>query len=289
MDWLIDGFVLGVRALSLLAIFQAIGAWLFLRRFETELTDPAADSIRALVRWTALAAVVLAMSYYLLIPARMAGSFEGLSNPVLRSIVADSSARPAQIAAFSGLALIAVSIGVRSRFHRSLCLIGAALAMLSFALTGHTSLHDLRPLLAPLLVIHVVVAAAWFGSLWPLGIVAMLEKTTTTARVAGLFSGYALKAVPLLFLCGLGMTFVLTGSIAGLATPYGAMLGLKFAAFIIVLAIANHNRTRLTPAIAADDARAVRRFCRNLLAETLLLAMVVGVTVVMTGLFAPGS
>jgi putative copper export protein len=283
---ILDCIVLGVRAVSILAVFQAAGGYVFLRLFERELQDTALV-IRSRVRWSALAAVVLSMTYYFLVPARMAGSFEGMFDAVLATIVSSSTIESAQVAAFAGLAVIAASIDVDDDFNRWLCLIGAAVAVFSFALTGHTTIHDLRLLLAPALVVHVAVAAFWFGSLWPLRIVA--ERVTPRARteIVGRFSRYAMRAVPVLFLCGLLMAVIFVGSAAGLATPYAAMLGIKTAGFAGVLAIANVNRTRLAPAMARDDATAVRSFRRALTGEALGLAAVVVATAFMTGLFAP--
>lgn len=286
MYWFIDSFVLAVRAFSILAVFQAAGGYVFLRAFERDLRA-AAEPIRALVRWSALAAVVTAMVYYFLVPVRMAGSFEGLFDAVLGGIVSASSIESAQIAAFAGLALIAVSVDVEDDFNRNLCLLGAALAVLSFALTGHTTIHDLRPVLAPALVVHVAAAAAWFGALWPLRIVAGSEPESVRTAVIARFSGYAMRAVPVLLAVGLLMAAIFVGSIGGLATGYAAMLGLKGLGFAAVLAIANFNRTRLSPAMAAGDATAVAVFRRVLVAEAAAIGAVVLVTVLMTGFFAP--
>lgn len=270
----------------MLAAFQAVGAYVFLRVFEREIAVTEA-TIRGLVRWSALAAVLFAALYYFLVPVRMAGSFSGFGNPVLGDIVASSSVQPAQVLLLVGAAVLAITVDIRSVFHRTLCLIGAAAAVASFALTGHTTVHDLRPLLATLLIAHVAVAAVWFGSLLPLRIVGGREAPEARAEIVRTFSAHAMRAVPVLFVCGVIMGAVFLASVDQVFTGYGLMLGLKLAGFAGVLAIANFNRTRLVPAIARGDADAASRFRRVLIGEMLALAAVVFVTVLMTGFFAP--
>lgn len=282
----IDTLVLAVRALGMLAAFQAVGAYVFLRVFEREIAVTEA-TIRGLVRWSALAAVLLAALYYFLVPVRMAGGFSGFGDPVLGAIVESSSVEPAQVVLLIGAAILAVMVDIRSAFHRALCLIAAAVVVVSFALTGHTTIHDLRPLLAPLLILHVAAAAIWFGSLWPLRIIAGRETAEARSAIVRGFSRLAIRGVPVLFVCGLVMSAIFLASIDQVFTGYGLMLGFKLAGFAGVLAIANFNRTRLVPAIARGDTAAASRIRRVLIGEMLALAAVVVLTVMMTGFFAP--
>src|SRR2546430_13229115 len=55
-----------------------------------------------------------------------------------------------------------------------------------------------RLLLAPLLLVHLMLAAFWFGSLWPLRQLCALEPRAQAARVIEAFSSGALWLVPLI-------------------------------------------------------------------------------------------
>lgn len=282
----VDCFVLTIRALGIIALFQAVGAYLFVHLFRHELHQ-SERFLRSLVRWSALAGVLLGTLYYFLVRARMAGSFSGLGDPVLAGIVAGSSVHSAQVFAITGALAVAVAVSFHGGFYRLICLAGAMAIVISFALTGHTTTHDPGFLLAPLLVVHVAVAAAWFGALWPLRVVCARESREARAQIVSRFSRYAVRAVPVLFACGTLLAALFLRSIQQALMPYGMMLGLKIATFCGVLAIANYNRTRLVHAIADGQERSVSIFRQVLVGELLLLAAIVIVTVLMTGFFSP--
>jgi copper resistance protein D len=61
----------------------------------------------------------------------------------------------------------------------------------------------------------------------------------------------------------------------------------KVAGFAVLLGLAALNRWRFGPAIAAGRARALESLRETVLAEWILIAAVVAVTAVMTGLFSP--
>ena len=168
-----------------------------------------------------------------------------------------------------------------------LCLLGAGLAMGSFALMGHTSIHDLRPVLAALLLVHVAAVAFWFGSLHPLYTVTLRERSERRDAIIAGFSFHAIYAVPLLLVCGAAMAAIFLQSLSQVATPYGSMIVLKATGFAVLLALAAVNRRRLTPAIAAGDVRGLQAFKRVLTIEWVLIAGVLVATAFMTGLFAP--
>ena len=64
----------------------------------------------------------------------------------------------------------------------------AFLALGSFLVSGHALLDTHRLLLAPLLGLHVLAVAFWFGALWPLRQVAELEPAPRAAAVLHSFS-----------------------------------------------------------------------------------------------------
>jgi putative copper resistance protein D len=281
-----DAVVLGFRALAFIAVFQAAGAAILLALFAREL-GASAQAIRTFARSAALAAVVLTALHHVLIPARLAGTFAATLDPSLGDLVLQSNIGPAHAVRLAGLALLAVSLDQATRPHVIASLIGAGLALLSFALMGHTTIHDMRLVLAPLLLVHIASAAFWFGSLWPLYIVANREPIELAGRVAARFSALAVRSVPLIFVCGVAMTLIFVRSIDALISGYGAMVALKTFAYAALLVLAAFNRQRLVHEIVAANGAALRMFTRVVRIEWLIIAGVLVATALMTDLFSP--
>jgi putative copper resistance protein D len=281
-----DAVVLGLRALAFVAVFQAAGTAIFLALFAREL-DASAHAIRTLAKTAALAAVVLTALHHVLIPARLAGTFAATLDPSLTDLVLQSNIGPAHAVRLAGLALLAVSLDQATRPHVIASLIGAGLALLSFALMGHTTIHELRLVLAPLLLVHIASAAFWFGSLWPLFVIAHCEPVELAGRIAARFSALAVRSVPLIFVCGAAMTLIFVRSIDALVSGYGAMVALKTLAYAALLVLAAFNRQRLVHEIVAANGAALRLFGRVVRVEWLIIAGVLIATALMTDLFSP--
>ena len=285
---LTDGVVIGLRALSFVAVLAAAGTAVFIAMLGREL-ERSRDAIRSRAELTAIAALVLELGYYLLIPARMGGSFGAAFDPALAALLAESSVGPAHAVRFAGLGVLLVSFGLdeQNRMRTAGCVLGAALVVGSFLLTGHTTIHAWRPVLAALLLVHLATAAFWLGSLWPLARAAAEESPLRAAAILGRFSTLAVRAVPLLGLCGAAMALIFIRSVDELMTGYGALVLVKAAGYTALLGLAALNRRRLLPAIAAARPHAVRAFRRVVAAEWALIAAVVIATALMTELFAP--
>ena len=144
-------------------------------------------------------------------------------------------------------------------------------------------------LLAPLLVVHVLIVAFWFGSLWPLALVVREEAPATAANVVRVFSSIAGWLVPGLFLAGLALVLQLLPAWAAFATPYGLLLLGKVAVFALLMGFAALNKWRLEPALATGDGGAVVAFRGSVLAEFVLICLVLSMTAVMTTFFSPGQ
>jgi putative copper resistance protein D len=281
-----DAVVLGLRGLGFVAVFHAMGTALFLWLFGRDL-DAALGAIRTLAKASALVAVALTVLYHVLVPARMAGSFAATFDPSLGELVLQSNIGPAHAVRVAGLAVLAVSVDEQNRFNLVASAVGVTLTLLSFALMGHTTIHGLRLMLAPLLLVHVGVAAFWFGSLWPLHLVATRESIETSGRVVTRFSALAVRCVPLILICGTAMTLVFVRSFGELVTGYGAMIVLKTLAYAALLGLAALNRQRFVPAIAAARSSALVSFKQVLRTEWWLIAAVIMATALMTELFSP--
>jgi putative copper export protein len=269
--------------------------------------------VRTLARIAAVAALCLAVAHYVLIPAWLAGNLGSTFDSSLSELLRESDAGTANIVRIVGLAVLFLSLDRRTRLNTIATRFALALTLLSFALMGHTAIHPLRWLLAPLLLVHVVVAAFWFGALWPLRELAAREPAERGAATIAAYTKLATRLVPAVLICGvlIGLVFirslaklatrlvpavlicgVLIGlvfirSLAELATGYGALVLGKAAAFGVLMYLAALNKGRYAPAVESGEARAVRSFRRTAAAEWSVLAAVLVATALMTALYAP--
>ena len=286
MFFVTDALVIGLRAIGFVALFQAAGAALFLGLYGEHIAAAPNDKLRVIARVAALIALVAAVLHYVLTPARMAGDFGSTFDPELESLLLQSSSGAAHIVRVIGLALVLLSLDRANKLNTWAACGGAALALLSFVLMGHTAIHPQRWLLAPLLLVHVAVGAVWLGALAALYVVARDTGTASGALVAR-FSAHAVWAVPGIFVCGLIMSVVFIRSFAELATPYGAMVLGKSLGFAALMALAAQNKWRFGPRLLAGDGAAVPALQRTIKAEWVLIAVLVAATAVMTTLYAP--
>ena len=291
-----DVVVLTLRALSFIALFQAAGAAIFLWLFERDLTITE-ERVRSLARRATYAAVTLTVLYHVLLPARMAGSFASTFDPALEGLLLASDAGIANVVRVVGLGLLVLAWDAPPRLARLARAAGVVLVLGSFAVMGHTAIHEQRWLLAPLLLVHVAVAAFWFGGLAPLGTVALREPAAIGAGVVARFSRLAAYTVPLIFVAGVSMAVLFIRSWDELVTGYGAMIAGKTLAFAALMALASFNRWRFVPALSAAAARAggaerplageSAALRRTIAAEWVIVALVLAATALMTALFAP--
>jgi putative copper export protein len=281
-----DALVIGLRAVTFVALFQAAGTALTLALYAPDLAPASADRLRNIARVAALVALVATVLHYVLTPARMAGDFGSTFDPALGSLLLRSSSGTGHIARVIGLAVLLLSLDRASRLNTWAACAGAAVALGSFALMGHTAVHPQRWMLTPLLLVHVGVAAVWFGALTAIHVAARDTGGAAGALVAR-FSAHAVRAVPAIFVCGFLLSALFIRSFAELATPYGAMVLGKSAGFAALMALAAQNRWRFGPRMLAGDAAAVPALVRTVRAEWVLIAAVLAATAVMTSLYAP--
>ena len=274
-----------VRSVGFALLFQAAGTALFDLLFKTRLTANV-DIVRRLATGSALAGVVFVGAHLWLDAARMSGEFAGLFDPSMLRLALTSSSAAAQAMQIVGLVLIATG-SLSARHERVFSILGALLAVSGFTLTGHTSVHPWRAVLAPLLVLHLLIVAFWFGSLLPLWIVSKREPLPVTAVVLNQFSRLATWLVPLIALAGLIMVGIIAHGVPPLAEPYGALILTKLVAFAALMSLAALNKWRLVPAIEAASAQSLPALRRSMLAEFCLIVGVLAVTATLTTFFSP--
>ena len=282
-----DLVVVGLRALTFVALFFAVGTWMFVALWERDLSRGQAERMRNVARAAAVVALIVTVIHHVLTPAYMAGSFGATFDPSLEALLLQSSSGPANIARVVGLALLALSLDRATKLNTIGAGIGAALALASFAFGGHTSIHPLWFVLAPLLLVHLTAAAFWFGALWPLYRSAGEGPPRRSGLLLDQFTRLAIRIVPLVFAAGLVMSVVFVRSFAELATAYGAMLIAKTVGFGVCMALAGVNKGRFASGVGTGDERATRSFRRTAAAEWAVIATILVATAVMTSLYAP--
>jgi copper resistance protein D len=286
----VDATSAAIRALSFIAQFQSAGAAFFLFLFARNGFPPA---VARLARYSAIAAAVLVLSHQLLDAARMSGEFRGIFDGSMQQLAVNSSTAVANALRITGLLLIVAGLraGPRAapdaRTSSALAVAGGVLVCIAFLLVGHTSIHTLRWLLAPLLLLHVIVVAGWFGSLLPLCLAVRRESAAQSAALVEKFSRLATWLVPLIFVAGASIAAALLPGVAALRHSYGQLLLAKVLGFALLMLLAALNKWRLTPALARGAARAAQELTRSMVAEWLIIAAVLSVTAAMTTFYSP--
>jgi putative copper resistance protein D len=286
---MIDTLSILLRALGFVAIFQAAGMAIFLFVFERWIGAAVARSLRRLGVAAGLVALAAVAGHFSLEPARMGGALSAIADPGLRQIVLDSPLAAAFACRIGGIVLLIAGLAWWSSPARALALLGALGALTAFTLTGHTASFSPRLLLAALLLVHIGIAAFWFGSLLPLRRIALQESPANAGRVIEAFSKVALILVPLLAAAGTALAVLFLGSWGNLASAYGRLILVKIALFGLLMVLAAMNRWRYGPRLARGARGAGRAFARTVLTEYILIAGVLATTAALTTLYSPDT
>lgn len=226
------------------------------------------EDVARLRRWRAWAlalGLAAATGTLLTAMAELAGGAEGALDAELWGIVLRSPGGLGTGAGLVGLALAAAS-------RRSVAALGAALTAGSFLLSGHTA--GAGPLPSLLLLVHLLAAAFWIGSLPVLAVVARRDGRAAVPLVAA-WSRWAAWIVPVLLVAGAGLAALLAGRVGVLVeTRWGLMLLAKAVLVAAMLGFAAWNRWRLVPALERGEERAGRRLARSIALEAGLAALV---------------
>ncbi len=276
-----------LRSASFIALFQAAGMAIFLAMFGWRLRT-SRSPMQRIAKLSAIAAVGLLIGQYALEAARMAGDMSGIIDPSLQMVAMHSAGSIVLAVRLTGLIALAGAVG-RGNVGAILSVTGAGIVAASFMLTGHTIASPLRWVLAPLLVLHVMIVAFWFGALVPLYLVCRREIPAVAAQVTEAFSRIALWLVPGILVAGFLLGLALIRHLPEFRSGYGLSLLAKFAGFVALMGLAAVNKWRLGPAIAAGDAQVLSAFRRSLGIEYALICVVLSVTAVMTTFYSPKS
>ena len=144
----------------------------------------------------------------------------------------------------------------------------------SFTAVGHTTQHQPRWLLATALVVHLLAAAFWAGSLWPL-LIASKRAGPGAVTVVEEWARAASWVVGGLILAGVTLAWLLVGQLDLLVTTaYGWALLVKVALVGALLGFAAWHRFRLTPALAAGAPGSGARLAASIGWEIVVMVLV---------------
>jgi len=171
--------------------------------------------------------------------------------------------------------LLAVGLATWTRGAALLLGVAGVLAIAaSFTAVGHTTQHQPRWLLATALVVHLLAAAFWAGSLWPL-VIASRRAGPRAARMIERWARAASWIVGSLVVAGVTLAWLLVGQLDLLVTTaYGWALLTKIALVSVLLGFAAWHRFRLTPALAAAAPGSGARLAASIGWEIVVMVLV---------------
>jgi copper transport protein len=185
--------------------------------------------------------------------------------------------------AIAGLVLMSVGLYRWSdRRFRLIAGLGSVIAAGSFALTGHSATVSPRWLGTILTLGHVLPIAFWTGALWPL-IIVLYRLPDASGDIVRRFSRLGVIAV--LMLAASGGVFAalqLRTPSALSGTAYGLTLTAKLTLFAGLLLIAVYNKWWLTPQLGERSNAPRTKLIRAIRGEALLVAMIFGVTALLS-------
>jgi copper transport protein len=165
----------------------------------------------------------------------------------------------------------------------AMLLVGAALTIGSFLVTGHAATAPPAWLMAVIVAVHLVCAAFWFAALRPLWLSTRSGAVQDAGHLMVQFSQRAVWTVAALFLTGAVITFVQVETPANMvATDYGIRLIVKILLFFALLSLAALNKRQLTPKLEAGDAQGAASLRKSITLEYVLIVMILIAAVTLT-------
>jgi len=218
---------------------------------------------RRLLLWTAVAALLSDLLWFVFSAANMSGSLGDLTDPEVVWTVARNtgfgtiwSVRMLLVVIIVGVTAVSLFSTATIRHDLIMSFLTAAL-LASLAGTGHTQIEEGWAIVVHVAsdVAHLLAAGAWLGGLVPLAFIlrrsALMVEPISMDRILLRFSGMGYVAVATLIGSGLINSWFLVGSIPGLLnTLYGQILLGKLALFAGMLALAVANRFWLVPSMS---------------------------------------
>ncbi len=265
---LLDGATVALRAAYHVATVGTAGLVIFALGFGHRL-EPA--EARRLRRWVVggavlgIALTLAALALRVLTLTAGESAWDGaVWGAALRSRIGDAAGLR-----LLGMALMPALL-LRGPAGPAVALVGAVLALASYAAMGHSTLYRPRQELSLLVVAHLLAVAFWVGALPPLLWAAGRPGGAALLRDWGRAAGWAVAAM---LLTGAALTMLLTVRLDRILDAWHGWALLAKAALVAgALALALANRLRHVPALEAGKSGAAARLRRSILLETALIA-----------------
>ena len=284
-----DIAVVIAKALSYAATLSAAGALFFLAYGDSLLTSLQQARIRGWVPPLCLAAAALSAVKVMLLAGSMSGAFNAMFDLSFNSMILRAGEGSSIAARVAGLCVACAALLLKSR-GRLPAAAGAALAAVSFAMSGHVHALPHSALPMALLMLHLLCAAFWLGALLPLYQVAGDEDVARAGALAARFGIIAAWLVAALLAAGAALLWQLLESVSSLwASDYGRMVAVKILLVAGLLGFAAFNKWQLTPGLLENAPRAAARLRRSIVVEMLLAAGILVITAAFTTLLGPKS
>lgn len=229
----------------------------------------------------AIIAIIAALVGALLLAFRLGGQFDA---PTLSAVFLSGSG--AAISLQVAGCLLLLSATGSDKAARLTRLPNAMLALLSMAIYGHAATAGGQQ--AAIALVHVSIAAWWFGSLWILKAACTCLPLAEIGVLVQRFSSQALFLVGTLVLAGAVLLLMLVDvARQPWLSPYGRLFAIKLGWVALVLGLAAYNRFRLTPRLLAGDGTAVTAIRRVIDAELLVIGIVLATTAALVTYTSP--
>ena len=281
--------LIAVRAVFFAGLLIAAGGVLALWLI-AEFASAAVRAIRPVLACAAVGTLVVAPGLLGLIGCHLAGApLTGLSDAATWRVAFAAPAAQSLAVAAAGLILILVALPrLGHGANRVVGIAGAAIALTSFAVTGHAATAAPQWLMRWVVPVHALCAAFWLGAL-PLLVASLRAGPLERAHaLAARFSNHAVVAVALILVLGIVIAVVQVEHLAMLwQTPYGVILDGKLAVVLLLLAVAAHNKWYALPRLAAGQVGAAVLFRRAIVAEYLLFAAILAFTAALSQIEPP--
>ena len=262
---------------TLMLVALGSGAFLLMMRVPEEIARATANA--------GAAAAPLAGLCYLLSIGFGGGQLAGGSVAEVLSSRAWSLGASTTLGASAALGIPAMALlWCGFRLRKSFLLIaGIVLAVLSFLVTGHAATAKPVALMATMVALHLLCAAFWLGSLYPLFRATRLPVVQEGGLIMLRFSRFAVLSVVVLFASGVVISWVQLRSLSAfVTTDYGGDLLLKLALFAVLLGLAAYNKRVLTPQLVAGEAAGAQRIRHSIRAEYVLYVLILGAAASLT-------
>lgn len=236
-------------------------------------------SISTIFAVLGLSATILS---FLLRGANLTGSWSGMTDPMILSLLWTTPVGTALTLRLVGLGLLLLGLFL-GRIGAWASVIGGIIALFSFTQIGHISGSEYA-LMDFALMLHLLAVAFWIGVLTPLYRLASSSATyPLAANVGHRFGVVASITVPVLIVVGGYMGYRLVGSFTALIeTGYGQALIIKLLLVVALLGLAAVNKLRSIPALRLGDPVAARHLSKSIYVEWLVILAILGMTAVLT-------